>query len=167
MTSYAHRRCVHCGTVYYCLRSGWGFPEYGDHSNPDYCLDCYQVILKALEAVPKKFEHRTMNVQELEQFSDVSWEQVVKWEEEYETSPEKKALEGKVIARRVFAPLFDLTDPDNRFSAREVAARNGPHTGVKFILETWTKTSDKNGVRIEVEWDLENDKLVGPWKWFR
>jgi hypothetical protein len=108
-----------------------------------------------------------MNVQELERFNDVRWEQVVKWEEEYENSPEKKALEGKIIARRVFAPLFDLHDPDNRFSAREVVARDGSHTGTKFILETWTKTSDKNGVRIEVEWDLEKDKLVGPWEWLR
>lgn len=171
MTSYAEKRCIHCGVVYNCLRSGHGFPEYGNHSNAEYCLDCYKVIKEALKSVPVKFESKTVDVSEVPELSGITWETVLDWEKQNEAIPKD---ESKVYVRRVLMPLFDLEDPDNRHSSREVFKPDGvelpfpfQNQKVGFYLETWTKKPEWNSVRVPVEYDIDNKKIIGPWKYYK
>jgi len=162
MTSYASKRCITCGDVYHMLQSGEGFPEYGNHTDSRWCIECYGLVLGALKDVKPKFIKRTVNVLETEMYSGVNVSQVLEWERE-----EILAHEGMLYARRVFVPLFDTVNPGNHNSVRQVFAQDGEFKGTPFILSTWSLSPDKNSVLIEMEYNVLLDKLTVPWKEYR
>lgn len=156
----AHCRCIHCGVVYTAYLSG-GPPE--GYADTKYCPDCHGTIRAALEKVPRRFERRTMHTRDIPAFENVRLEHILEWEREEDEWREKQATQ----VRRVAFPLFDLQNPDNRNHARYVTPVSGPHKGCEFLVSTWSQEPDRVEIRVEVEWDILQDKYVAPWKWYR
>jgi hypothetical protein len=160
MTSYAKRRCIHCNDVYDCLRSGHGFPQYGNHSNPKYCSGCYKIIQDALQRVPQKYEKRTVDVVELPEFADITWEMVAEWENQWRQTCEK---ENRLQIQQIGVPLYNLGDPENHNNSRKVVCPDGKHKGIGFWLNTWSKTPEQNVVSVDMEYDIRDKKITGVW----
>ena len=159
MTSYAMKRCIHCFEIYECLRSGEGFPEYGNHSNTDYCSACFKVIRKALKSVPKKYERVSLQTKDVDLFKGITLKDVERWEK----------IENEVprLCRLVAFPLFDLKNPENQNHARYVVAQDGVHKGIRFRVSTWTVRTDWDEIWVEMEREIGTGRLVGVWKEYR
>jgi hypothetical protein len=164
----AYYRCQHCGTVYTAFLSG-GYP--GAYTNTNHCPDCYETIRAALEKIPRRFEQRLVETKDLPAFENVRLEHILEWEKEENVTAAKVASllrsDSQPKIRRLAFPLFDLENPDNINNARWVQPRSGPHKGCNFCVSTWSQKSDCDSIRVEVEWDLFNDKYVAPWRSYR
>jgi hypothetical protein len=154
-----HHRCRHCGTGYSYQASGEGChrPE----NDSTYCPECKLTTLKALEGIPKRFECRYRNVQEVPQYEGLTLNLLLKWEKEWkEEDAKKNVLRGQRI-------WFG----DGH--VREVRGRKEPDGpwqwyGTRFRLTT---RSSLGGDRIEnltdyrielpMEWDVVNKCFTG------
>jgi hypothetical protein len=156
----AYCRCQHCGVVYTAFLSG-GHPE--AYTNTNHCLDYYGTIRAALKKVPRRFERRLMETKELPAFENVRLEHILEWEQEENEYRERQAIK----VRRIAFPSFDMQNPDNRNHARWVQPKSGPHKGCNFCVSTWSQEPERVSIRVEVEWDLFNDKYVASWRSYR
>jgi len=150
MSTFQQRRCSHCQTRYSYQMSGYGgMQEYNDGT---YCPPCYRFIQEALKVVPQRVTHEWVGT------TDVSVESLV--EQEQKALDAAKA-EGKVPVRRVLAPLFDMTRPSNQHM-QGIVCRDGR----TYRYEYWTEQGGMAAGRvyIEVERDVEEGRINGPWK---
>lgn len=146
MTSHAGKRCRHCQVRYYYQASGWGAPEY---NHPDWCPDCYKVVVEALREVPPRVEKVFVPTDEVTAFELETLENE-RWEA-------TKAA-GKLPVRRVAAPLFDMVDPSNTQQCG-ITRKDG----VTYRWSYWSK--DPEGT-AEVKKEMERDLATGeevPW----
>jgi hypothetical protein len=143
VTTHQYKRCGHCGVEYSYQGSGHGCLE--TLNDPTWCRTCKQAVDDALKAVPRRFECRYRHTHEMpDRFLDVTLEKLLEWEQE-NLAPR---AEGKLVAQRVFAPLFNLETGDAQ-NVREVRSPSGQ----KFMLATW-RLSPEYEVKVPWEWDL-------------
>ena len=159
MTRYAEKRCAHCGEVYTRLLSG-GHPS--EHSDGHYCPECFDAVTKALVAIPRKVRPEWVDVRKVPQFSDVTLEDVLRWDQIEKDTQVQNGVEGRLVVTKLAMPLFDSDDPENRNDVRYVTAKDGPHKGIEFILSTWTKKSDYE-IKVCMEVDRDGNHL-GLWR---
>lgn len=153
-------RCQHCGVVYTAFLSG-GPPK--AYTNTNHCPDCYGTIRAALKKVPRRFECRLVEIKELPAFENVRLEHILKWEKEENEWRDQQTTK----VQRLAFPLFDIQNPDNRNNARWVQPRSGPHKGCNFCVSTWSQEPERVSIKAEVEWDIIQNKYLGPWKIYR
>ncbi len=136
MSSFAERRCVHCRTRYSYQASGHGCQE--AHNDGRYCPNCKQVVLDALKAVPALFERAEVPTDE------VTLAELLQWEKEREA---RAKAEGRFCARRVRAPLFDMTG-SGRVNYTGYVGGRGDRQGRLYAFSYW---AIKGGEPINVE----------------
>jgi len=149
MSTFRELRCNHCHVRYSYQMSGyWTFQEYNSDT---YCPDCFKFITIALKSVPERTKHDWVGT------SDVSVETLL--EQERKAAEAAKA-EGKVLARRVLAPLFDMERPDNQHE-QGIVHRDGR----TYRYEYWTMQGGPAAGRVyvEVERDATTGEVLGPW----
>jgi hypothetical protein len=149
MTTQYISRCVHCGAVYTYQASGHGAPEY---NHGDYCPGCWKAVCDALATIPKAVEviwvpTAAYTAQQLKTIEDTNWE---KQNEEAKAAAEKNG-QFYLPCRRVYAPLFDLNDPDNINHTGETSI-----AGVTYKWSFWTKRGDAT-----VSTKMERDVATG------
>ena len=143
MATHKRRRCRHCKVVYNYQTSGHGCSR-SDNSNT-HCSDCKTVIDNALKAVPLRVEKFWGLVE------DPTCAELVQLEKE---RWDKANSEGRVMARRVFSPLFDLTGEKGVEKNGLVMAVPG-HEGLAFRYSYWSNIGVESGeVHVEMERDL-------------
>jgi hypothetical protein len=141
--THRRKRCRHCGTVYYFQASGMDCcSKFNDEK---YCRDCMETIRKALDKVETKFES------EYVECNDVAFETLVNIEKKNEAMAEKM---GRIFAKRITVPLFDLNNPSN--SNYTGMVNIGDET---YIYSGWTKTPEKNKVFKLMERNLKTREL--------
>ena len=146
MTSHAQARCRTCHVRYFFQASGHGSPEL---NSGEWCPDCYQMYLDAFKSVPKRAKQVWVDTDEV---TPLELEAL-----ENERAALAKA-EGRLHARRVAAPLFDMTGSGN-------INRTGytKKDGTLYRWSYWTKDpEDTSEVRKPMEKDLETGEL-SPW----
>lgn len=160
MTSFRGRRCDHCRAHYTFQASG---PGCGDRLNDEqHCPTCREAILKALSAIPVRYECRYIPLGELEPFSDVTQQQVEEWEIEW-----KQAKRSKMVGRRIWPGMINLRTNEVQ-EIRQVMATSGPHRGVNFRVSSWSgvEGEDHNPeflIEVPMEWDRVEQVLGGVW----
>lgn len=129
--------CVHCGTPYRFVASG--FVEEPKINDKTYCPDCMRAILKTLDSIPKKFEHRHIVV------NDVTIEELKKAQESL-----PKQVGGFGNATKCFPELYD-TKLNEWTKTSEI-----PYNYKKYRLCEYPNGIHK--ITKEVIWDIQNDK---------
>ncbi len=152
MTTERIQRCIHCRVEYTYQGSGWGDPQYNDAK---YCGGCKEVISKALSQIPRRYECRYRNINELAFCKDITLEKVLQWEQEEVTQAWK---EGRPLIKRIFFPLFDLENGDT-FHSREVKGKS-PFSFYRFKVSTWYKSPEYT-IELPMEYDLVENKWTG------
>lgn len=149
MTSFRQRRCAHCQSPYYWQSSGPGCQESGNDAK--HCPDCRYVITEALKSVPVRFRG--------------VWEETDEVDVETLLAHRKASLEehrrrfpDRLIGEQVVAPLFDLRDPENKETSHIV-----PYNGKTYMVQTWTKTTERNCVKVKMEEEIATGKRR-PWR---
>lgn len=150
----ALKRCSHCQAVYECLLSGWD-PD--AHKDGRYCPDCKDVVNKALEALPVRYECRYFKVEDVPAYSDVTRAHIEEWEA---ALVERRKTE--LVAQRIWPSLYNLETGDSQ-SIRLVVATSGPHTGTGFRVSSW-KQNPEYVIEIGMEWDTKTHEPIGVWK---
>lgn len=151
MTRDAFTRCTHCHDRYIYGVSGF---HCNDHRSKVYCKTCLEAVQGALAKVPKKFEPRWVSVTELPQFQNLTLEEVLGWELE-----DRRANEGKLQVQRIWPGMVNMETGDT-FSLRQVKGR-GRFSGVFFQVGTWSMTTERYTIKVEMEVDLQTGKLTG------
>ena len=147
MSSFKLNRCEHCQDVYNYQQSGEGCFE--KQNDSEYCPVCKLVIIEALEKVPKKYEAVWIK-------SNIPLEDVLKFEKE---QMDKDKTNGILRGKRVFMPLFDLTDCHNDNVNGEVIM------GEKIIRYSyWTKKGDSE-VYVLMQKNIATEELT-PWRYY-
>lgn len=154
MTTHRVTRCAHCGSEYEFQASGPGCHD--PFNDGTWCPVCKRVIAQALAKVPRLYECRYRDIKEMpDRFPDVTLEQVLEWERE-NLAPR---AEGRIVAQRIFAPLFNLKTGDAQ-NVREVRAPNGQ----RFMLATWSQSPDYE-IKVPWEFDLQKGCWTNhPWR---
>lgn len=142
-------RCKHCQGIYL-----WNSYNRSSSSSTDHCPECKGAINAALLAIPRKFESRDKPISELPQFSDVTWETILAWEEDLRV----QRLAG-LVAQRIGVGLFNLHTGDH-MSVRWVYATSGPHQGVSFKVSSWDVDPEKT-MTVGMEYDLVKEVFTG------
>ena len=149
MTHYT-RRCKHCGITYGWQGSGEGcFSPINDRW---YCPECKEAIIKALEKIPRKIEHRFVACE------DFTFEEVKELKGLDDERKEERRKAGELVIERVFAGLFDLENENNYYIQFHFFKND------KEYLGSWWTERGEFGLRYNAEWDLKNNKVVGPWR---
>jgi len=149
MTTHRRARCQHCGVRYYWQPSGGGAPQ---DDNPYHCLDCSAVIREALSSVPLRVEKIWVDAgPEFPSAPVIHEEEMIRINE--------MRSEGKLVGRRIAAPLFDLKNPSNR---NEVGFARRNETLCRYSF--WTDDPEETSVVvIPMEKDLVTGDTV-PWE---
>lgn len=142
-------RCKHCQVIYL-----WNSYDRSSESSTDHCPQCKAAINAALQAIPHKFEPRDRPTSDLPQFSDVTWENIIAWEEDL-----RLQRQTRLVAQRVGVGLFNLETGDH-MSVRWVYATSGLHQGVSFKVSSWEIDPEKT-IAIGMEYDLVNQSFTG------
>lgn len=163
MTTHRYRRCSNCQDVYTYQASGHGAPKY---NNPDYCPTCQEVIVNALRTIPQKFGRFRTPLADVPQFADVTREQIEAWYAE-DQEAQRKIRESStgfasIQIRPIYAGLINLQTGDHQ-DVRRVKALEGPHVGAVFWITVWEKSGECE-LDVDMERDILNDRIVGPWK---
>jgi hypothetical protein len=154
MTTHEKSRCVHCGCKYYYQGSGYGCLE--ELNDPKYCRDCKKAIVDALENVPIRFEFRYVDIKTLgSEYQYITKEKILEWNHACETGES-----GKRWCRRICMPLFDIEDPSNLENSIVITVPEGQFKGSDVEYHCWSKKPEWDNIRVKVEWDLIEDKLV-------
>lgn len=151
MTSYADKRCAHCGTVYSFQASGYGCMD--DHNNARYCRECAKEVDEALAAVFSRIPVRFKKV--WVETKDIDIETLLEHERKLDEETMRK---GRIFGRRVDLPLWDAYDLSNSMDAFYVSYRNRD-----YRIERWTKTPERDKIEIAMEKNLETGELK-PWR---
>lgn len=144
VATFKQRRCQHCQVVYTYQPSGFGCirPE----NSGSWCPGCKTVIDNALQSVPPRVERFWEPVE-----SPTCAELVALEKERWD----KGKAEGKIMARRVFSPLFDLTGEKGVEQNGQVMSVPG-YSGLTFRYNYWSKLGvDTGEVKVEMERDLQ------------
>jgi len=127
-------RCIHCKVVYRHRVSGSGcFDAYNDK---DYCHDCKEVIVNALEKVGPRAESFWGPC------NDITVDEI-------EKELGRRDAESGLTFRQVFPGYVDMEDPDNRYITGGIRIN-----GKDFTYNYWTKRGEKE-VKIKMERDLQ------------
>jgi len=142
-------RCKNCQIIYL-----WNSYNRSRESCTDYCPECKEAVNAALQTIPRKFESRSLPTSEIPQFSDVTWENIVEWEEDLRTR-----RQTSLVAKRIGVGLFNL-DTGDHMSVRWVDATSGAHQGVSFKVSSWDTNPEKT-IEVGMEYDLANQVFTG------
>ena len=139
MTTERFRRCNHCQVTYVYQSSGPGCNR--PLNDNRYCPDCQEAVLRALAAVPRRFEREWVLTRE------VALEQLLAAEE---------AANRTAIARRVGFPMFNL-------QTGEVSRAGFARLDDRYYrYEFWPGRESEADIWVEMERDLSTGSLR-PW----
>lgn len=146
-----YRRCTHCNVRYLYQESGAGCHE--ELNDSRYCADCMQIVIDALNKVPKKREkdYRTIPKEVWENRSD----DLVK-------AIKAKKEESKGKMRRVYFPLFE-TSTGRSIPAESIEDIIEGSKG-ELIIHYYADTFEINQVRKPVEINCITGEEIGPWR---
>jgi hypothetical protein len=169
-------RCKHCGKEYHYQASGEGCHD--RTNNRDYCPECMEAILEALDKIPKKYEVRFKKIERPEPEIIEKFKALVdkenKYDEEYEKQygfkppralkvlmfPEwvKSAAEfsSNFVLYRVESPSDDLFD-ENAHWFRQEEYDILEH---KFTDKLWKYSQDNYMCRYHVSHYLKSQFVV-------
>jgi len=162
MTTHRQRRCCHCGTRYSWQGSGGGCQE--PLNDARYCPDCKQAIITALSGIPLKFYKVWVDTDE------VTLDQLREWEGSAREENRQQYKSGDPIRyaiRSVYAPLFDLENPENTHHNGVVSGK-GEFAGKTYRYGFWTNKGERvkpeeTKVEVAVERNLETGVEI-PWQ---
>lgn len=127
MTTHTYKRCQHCGIRYSYQGSGHGCNE--PLNDGTWCPQCKQAVLDALKALPRHFECRYRNIQEMTpRFEDVTLERLLEWER-VQLAPR---AEGRIIGQQIWPALYNVSTGDSQ-TTRGIRCPQGR----QFRLSTW------------------------------
>jgi hypothetical protein len=153
------KRCGQCGDEYTYQGSGYGCnrPE----NDATYCPSCKTVINEALAKIPRRFECRYRDVQEMDKFKDhVTLEMLIEWER---ADMERRKTE--LWGQRIWPALYNIETGDSQ-NTREIVGRppalgGVPNfNGIRFRLSTWKKNPEVT-IEVPMEYDLLENKFTG------
>ena len=148
MTSHRFKRCAHCRIVYVWQSSGWCQSPLNDMK---YCPECKKAINEALAKIPVYFRS-------VWQETDAHTVEFLLEQRKINLKRAQEQHPDRIIGERILAPLFDMKDPENINSNYEVQ-----YNGETFAVEIWSKTPEKNKVKILMEENIVTGKRR-PWK---
>ena len=126
-------RCKHCLIPYeYYVTGASHWPQ--SFNDPNYCPNCKEFILNALENAPKRVERF------MKPYDKITIEELKMLAEE----ERKKSLFTKICT-----PLYDMQDWDNHNVTGYIT-----HNGQEIFYSYWTKKGDYR-IEIEMERNLE------------
>lgn len=134
------KECIQCGTRYTYQASGWSCCD--NYNHEDYCPDCWELVSKVLDRIPKKFKYKLVGTDE------VTLAQLLRWEHK-NTS--------KLYARRVFPGAYDQITGD--YQNVRIIKGQDKYEGIKFCLAEW-ELSPEYIITKEVFWDINKNKSV-------
>ena len=153
------RRCKHCKIRYNYQASGEGcFENFNDGT---YCPLCAKAIKDALDAVPVVRERVLMDPP----FADeITLDMLKKWHEEDEKKKQKEAKSNHGMHfRRCYPGLIDTT---GKLGTNEILTVKGRDKweGLTFHVSYWTKTNERNNIKVYMEVDMATRNVLGPWE---
>jgi len=149
MTTHQLKRCSHCGTRYSYQGSGHGCNAPLNDST--WCPQCKQAVIDALRPLPRLFECRYRNIQELPGFADVTLEKLLEWEA-VQLNPKGEVFFP--VGQRIWPGLYNLETGDSQ-KTRQIIGPRGT-----FRLSTWRKDPEVI-IDTPMEWDLTTSTWTG------
>ena len=144
----AIHNCKHCGTEYTHQWSG----NYDAVDTPkelrdkDYCPDCKKVVNEALLLIPKKFDYKFVDTDEVDLDTLLRWEK--EEAEEFQIKQESN-MAGFMLPRmkRVFPSLVSH-DLKESMKTEQVIGREDKK-GRKYIYSYWPSKPEQAKIRVE------------------
>lgn len=148
MTSHRQSRCRTCSVVYTYQSSGHGCQE--DLNSHEWCPDCCRIYLDAFKDVPARVKKVWLPT------TDFTCQEL---HDRQEANAAEAKAEGRLMVRRIMAPLFDMKNPGN-------VNHTGCLTieGKTYRWSWWTGKGIESG---EVFIESEHDVATGdtrPWR---
>ncbi len=154
MASFQQRRCQHCLTRYSYQASGYGCHE--QTNSGQWCPVCAEVVYTALKAIPQRVATEWVVT------TEPSCQELVALEKERATAAREA---GQVFARRVLAPLFDMTG-ERGTQHQGILTRVPGYANTTFRYEWWEKKGVEAGVAyVKMEINLVSNESQ-PWQEF-
>lgn len=146
------KRCTHCGADYTWQSSGYGCGNNYNHA--DWCPGCTEAVYNALAAIPRKFEARFRDINEVKDRYPYTLKQLLAWEKDEQENLATGIFGLKM--QRVFMGLIDVNTGDSQ-NSRLI---RDPLKGTAYRVTTWRKKSDYT-IEVEQEWDVQAQKWTG------
>lgn len=146
MTSYIYKRCLHCQDMYDFQSSGHGC--FNPLNDSNFCEECKNTILAALENVPLKFEifWDETNEIDIQTLVDIHEEQEQKIKEENR---------NRIFGQRIGLPVWDVNDLSNSCIPFYIT-----HNNREYLVYKWDKTPEKNQVYVQKEKSLITGEVM-------
>lgn len=141
------KRCWHCKSTYQYQASGEGC--HNPINDDTYCPECKSVILEALVNVPRKFEQKWVETDEVT----------------YDYLLEKRKIQdekaGGLCTRRVYCSLFDTTTGEaEKNDAFDVDNR-------QYLVQYWPSKREDMKIKVLKEKNLITGEIVEYWRDYR
>lgn len=155
MTSHRYHRCEHCRAVYIYQSSGHPegplSDEGWDLNDGTHCPDCRETVIRALSAIPRRFQRVW------EPTTEVTLEALLEAERVVEEKAKDHEAEGKLVVRRVAFPLFNL---ENGSTSKQAYVRLNRNL---YLYQFWEGEEDQATITMEMEKNLQTGELK-PWR---
>ena len=146
--------CINCGAEYTFQASGsWSLNYPEKFNDEDYCPECKEAILRALNSISQKTEIKWIPTDLVDFETLKRWEK--EEEEEYQKECNKKMSEGNIVfprCKRVFAGLFRMSkpgQPGDSTTAIHIRGREN-HTDKFFHCQYWRNSGEVEYIHVKV-----------------